>query len=131
MLALSAPIGVVQVPFTAGEAAWNTTMALSAGAFAGALSRSVTSPLERLKVMKQVQSSSTKYNGVLAALKRMVQEEGVRGLFKGNGTNVVRIAPFSAIQFFSFDVYKGVSRRSQQPAADACLRTHYGVCASL
>ena len=87
----------------------NTTKALSAGAVAGAISRSITSPLERLKVMKQVQSSSTKYDGILSALVRMYREEGFRGYFKGNGTNVARIAPFSAIQFFSFDLYKGVS----------------------
>ena len=103
------PPGGVVVPFTPAEAAWNTTLSLTAGAFAGGISRSATAPLERLKVMKQVQSHSTKYNGILSALKRMVQEEGLRGLFKGNGTNVARIAPFSAIQFFSFDVYKGVS----------------------
>lgn len=60
--------------------------------------------------MKQVQSSSTKYDGILRALGRMYTEEGVRGFFKGNGTNVARIAPFSAIQFFSFDLYKGVRR---------------------
>lgn len=106
-LAFTLTLGSV-APWTARDAALNTTLAMSAGALAGALSRSVTSPLERLKVMKQVQSSSTKYNGVLSALGRMYTEEGVRGFFKGNGTNVARIAPFSAIQFFSFDVYKGV-----------------------
>ncbi len=94
--------------FTAGDAAWNTTKALSAGAFAGALSRTITSPLERLKVLKQVQSSSSKYDGVASALMRMYREEGLRGYWRGNGTNVARIAPFSAIQFVSFDIYKGL-----------------------
>jgi solute carrier family 25 phosphate transporter 23/24/25/41 len=91
---------------SARDAVVNTTKALSAGALAGALSRTVTSPLERLKVMKQVQATNTKYNGIFAALARMYREEGLRGYWKGNGTNVARIAPFSAIQFFSFDVYK-------------------------
>lgn len=97
------------VAVSVGDAALNTFKALSAGAFAGALSRTITSPLERLKVLKQVQSSSHKYDGVVRALARMYQEEGLRSYWKGNGTNVVRIAPFSAIQFVSFDIYKGVS----------------------
>ena len=87
-------------------AAWNTVQALGSGAFAGAVSRTITSPLERLKVMKQMQASGDKYNGIVAALVRMYREEGLRSYWKGNGTNVIRIAPFSAIQFFSFDVYK-------------------------
>jgi solute carrier family 25 phosphate transporter 23/24/25/41 len=85
---------------------FNTFQALSSGAFAGAVSRSITSPLERLKVMKQVQAHTDKYHGIVGALVKMYREEGLRSFWKGNGTNVVRIAPFSAIQFFSFDVYK-------------------------
>jgi len=96
-------------PLSPADAAWNTTKALSAGAFAGALSRTVTSPLERLKVLKQVQShGSSKYDGIGRALMRMYKDEGLLGFWRGNGTNVVRIAPFSAIQFVSFDVYKGL-----------------------
>ena len=84
----------------------NTLLSLSSGAIAGAVSRTLTSPLERLKVMKQVQAHSDKYHGIIPALTRMYREEGVRAFWKGNGVNVIRIAPFSAIQFFSFDVYK-------------------------
>jgi solute carrier family 25 phosphate transporter 23/24/25/41 len=45
---------------------------------------------------------------VLLALAKMWREEGPLSYWKGNGTNVARIAPYSAIQFFSFDVYKRV-----------------------
>jgi solute carrier family 25 phosphate transporter 23/24/25/41 len=67
------------------SAAWNTTKALSAGALAGALSRSVTSPLERLKVLKQVQASGDRYSGIWSALAKVTREEGIRGHWKGNG----------------------------------------------
>lgn len=30
------------------------------------------------------------------------------GLLKGNGINVIRIAPFSAFEFFFYDLYKNV-----------------------
>jgi hypothetical protein len=32
--------------------------------------------------------------------------EGLRGYFKGNGATVVKIAPFSAIEFFCYELYK-------------------------
>lgn len=36
----------------------------------------------------------------------MYKYEGVKGFFKGNGTNIVRIAPFSAFEFFFYEFYK-------------------------
>lgn len=46
--------------------------------------------------------------GVLATLRSMLEREGFRGYFKGNGTNVVKVVPYSAIRFFSYEVYKKV-----------------------
>lgn len=36
------------------------------------------------------------------------QEEGMRGYFKGNGVNCLRIFPNSALQFLSYETYKRV-----------------------
>ena len=36
----------------------------------------------------------------------MWKEEGFKGFFKGNGTNIVRVAPFSAFEFFFYEFYK-------------------------
>ena len=36
----------------------------------------------------------------------MWKNEGMYGFLKGNGVNVVRIAPFSAFEFFFYDFYK-------------------------
>lgn len=38
----------------------------------------------------------------------MWRNEGVYGFFKGNGVNIVRIAPFSAFEFFFYDFYKNL-----------------------
>ena len=38
----------------------------------------------------------------------MWKNEGVYGFFKGNGVNVLRIAPFSAFEFFFYEVYKNL-----------------------
>ncbi|GAA5919203.1 hypothetical protein JCM1841_002500 [Sporobolomyces salmonicolor] len=81
--------------------------AFFAGAVAGAASRTVVSPLERLKILLQIQGNSTQYKGVLHGLKKMWQEEGFRGYMRGNGINVLRIAPYSAVQFSSYELFKG------------------------
>jgi len=52
----------------------------------------------------QVQNPhSIKYNGTIQGLKYIWRTEGLRGLFKGNGTNCARIVPNSAVKFFSYE----------------------------
>ncbi|VAH11380.1 unnamed protein product [Triticum turgidum subsp. durum] len=77
---------------------------LFAGGVAGGLSRTAVAPLERLKILLQVQNPhSIKYNGTVQGLKYIWRTEGLRGLFKGNGTNCARIVPNSAVKFFSYE----------------------------
>jgi len=45
---------------------------------------------------------------VWRSLVSIYQKEGILGFFKGNGTNVIRIAPYSAVQFASYERYKQV-----------------------
>lgn len=82
-----------------------------AGGIAGAVSRTVVSPLERLKILFQIQSvGRNEYKmSVPKALAKMWREEGWRGFMAGNGTNCIRIVPYSAVQFSSYNVYKRVS----------------------
>ena len=84
--------------------------AFMAGGVAGAVSRTVVSPLERLKIIMQLQSKGrNEYQvSVWKGLKRMWTEEGWRGLMRGNGTNCIRIVPYSAVQFGSYNLYKKV-----------------------
>ncbi|KAL1840622.1 hypothetical protein VTJ49DRAFT_273 [Mycothermus thermophilus] len=82
--------------------------AFCAGGVAGAVSRTVVSPLERLKILFQVQSAGRDaYKlSVGKALAKMWREEGWRGFMRGNGTNCIRIVPYSAVQFGSYNFYK-------------------------
>ncbi|KAK2609346.1 hypothetical protein QQS21_002127 [Conoideocrella luteorostrata] len=82
--------------------------AFCGGGVAGAVSRTVVSPLERLKILLQVQSAGRDaYKlSVGQALGKMWKEEGWRGFMRGNGTNCVRIVPYSAVQFSSYNFYK-------------------------
>lgn len=86
---------------------FKTTMNMVSGGIAGAVSRTATSPIERLKVLQQVQVNGVKtYSGIVPGLRAIYQKEGWKGYFKGNGSNVARIAPYSALQFMFFDLFK-------------------------
>lgn len=76
---------------------------LIAGGVAGGLSRTAVAPLERLKILMQVQGNEKKYKGVTQGLMHMARTEGMRGMMKGNWTNCVRIIPNSAMKFFTFE----------------------------
>ena len=91
--------------------------AFCAGGVAGAVSRTVVSPLERLKILFQIQSvGREEYKlSVGKGLAKMWRDEGWRGFMRGNGTNCIRIVPYSAVQFGSYNFYKKVSmQRSWQ-----------------
>ncbi|WEW55589.1 hypothetical protein PRK78_001020 [Emydomyces testavorans] len=82
--------------------------AFIAGGIAGAVSRTIVSPLERLKILLQIQNAG-RYDyklSITKALVKMWKEEGWRGFMRGNGTNCIRIIPYSAVQFGSYSIYK-------------------------
>uniref|UniRef100_A0A671P2G4 Calcium-binding mitochondrial carrier protein SCaMC-3-like n=1 Tax=Sinocyclocheilus anshuiensis TaxID=1608454 RepID=A0A671P2G4_9TELE len=85
---------------------------LVAGAMAGAVSRTGTAPLDRLKVFLQVHGVS-----LLGGLRGMVQEGGLRSLWRGNGINVLKIAPESAIKFMAYEQIKWLIRGSKEGAS--------------
>jgi solute carrier family 25 phosphate transporter 23/24/25/41 len=78
---------------------------LVAGGAAGVVSRTGTAPLDRLKVMLQVHGSHSKM-GIADGFKKMIAEGGVKSLWRGNGTNVLKIAPESAAKFAAYEQLK-------------------------
>ena len=107
---------------------------LVAGGVAGAVSRTAVSPLERMKILYQLQvrgrgrergrereretispqkveavKGERKFQSLASSLRLIGREEGVRGYFKGNGTNVMRIIPYVAVQFAAYEEYKKVN----------------------
>ena len=79
---------------------------LVTGGIAGAVSRTATSPLERLRILQQTTIKEYRGLGTIGSFKYMWQKEGMIGFFKGNGMTVLKIAPFSAIEFYCYEVYK-------------------------
>ncbi|OVA09706.1 EF-hand domain [Macleaya cordata] len=76
---------------------------LIAGGVAGATSRTATAPLDRLKVVLQVQTTRVR---IMPAIKNLWREGGLLGFFRGNGLNVMKVAPESAIRFYTYELLK-------------------------
>ncbi|KAI1480565.1 mitochondrial carrier [Daldinia eschscholtzii] len=96
-----------------------------AGAVAGGISRTATAPLDRLKVYLLVNTTSSanaaldaakkgqafralKHAGgpLITAITDIYKAGGVRGFFAGNGLNVVKIMPETAIRFGAYEAAK-------------------------
>ncbi|EPY83281.1 calcium-binding mitochondrial carrier protein SCaMC-2 isoform 1 [Camelus ferus] len=76
---------------------------LVAGGGAGAVSRTCTAPLDRLKVLMQVHASRSNNMCIVGGFTQMIREGGAKSLWRGNGINVLKIAPESAIKFMAYE----------------------------
>jgi solute carrier family 25 phosphate transporter 23/24/25/41 len=52
------------------------------------------------------------FDSLTSTLVTVIRQEGWRGLFKGNGTNIIRIVPYSAIQFAAYETLINVTENS-------------------
>ncbi|CAG0894709.1 unnamed protein product [Cyprideis torosa] len=77
---------------------------LLAGAAAGAVSRTATAPLDRIKTFLQVHGKE--HSNLFHLVKAMIEEGGLVSLWRGNGMNVIKIAPESAIKFMMYEQTK-------------------------
>ena len=77
------------------------------GAVAGAIAKSAVAPFDRVKILYQV--SDSKQFTIRNAYKLFLQiyhSEGINGLWRGNSSMMIRIVPYAALQFMSFEIYK-------------------------
>uniref|UniRef100_A0A8C4MVX0 EF-hand domain-containing protein n=1 Tax=Equus asinus TaxID=9793 RepID=A0A8C4MVX0_EQUAS len=79
---------------------------LVAGGIAGAVSRMYTAPLDCLKVMMQVHSLKSRRMRLTGGFEQMVKEGGLRSLWRGNGVNIFKIAPETALKIGAYEQYK-------------------------
>ncbi|KAF5815334.1 putative mitochondrial carrier domain protein [Helianthus annuus] len=79
---------------------------LIAGGAAGAFAKTAVAPLERIKILLQTRTQGFHSLGVYQSLKRLLKHEGVPGFYKGNGASVLRIVPYAALHFMTYEQYR-------------------------
>jgi len=83
---------------------------LASGGTAAAVSKTAVAPIERVKLLLQVQDASKtiekKYTGIIDVLVRVPKEQGFAALWRGNLANVIRYFPTQALNFAFKDTYK-------------------------
>jgi len=96
---------------------------LAAGGTAAAVSKTLVAPIERVKLLLQVQAASKalegkEYKGIVDAFVRIPKEQGFMSFWRGNMANVIRYFPTQALNFAFKDTYKqlflaGVDKKTQ------------------
>merc|ERR1719221_161273 len=76
---------------------------LTVGGLAGAVSRTCTAPLDRLRSIMQASKPGAAPRGLAATVGDVWKENGVKAFFRGNGANMLKVAPEQASKFFCFE----------------------------
>ncbi|XP_037060243.1 ADP/ATP translocase 2-like [Peromyscus leucopus] len=85
-----------------------------AGAAAVAISKTVVAPVQRVKLLLQVQHASKQikadkqYKGIIDCVVHIPKEQGVLSFWRGNLANVIRYFPTQALNFAFKDKYKHI-----------------------
>jgi solute carrier family 25 (mitochondrial adenine nucleotide translocator), member 4/5/6/31 len=82
------------------------------GGISAAVSKTAVAPIERVKLLLQVQDASKtiekKYTGIIDVFVRVPKEQGFLALWRGNLANVIRYFPTQALNFAFKDTYKNM-----------------------
>ncbi|XP_054801402.1 S-adenosylmethionine carrier 1, chloroplastic/mitochondrial-like isoform X2 [Prosopis cineraria] len=88
------------------------------GAFAGAVTGAVTTPLDVVKTRLMVQGSQSHYKGISDCVRTIIKEEGTQALFKGMGPRILWIGIGGSIFFGVLEKTKQIlAQRHQQDEA--------------
>jgi solute carrier family 25 (adenine nucleotide translocator) protein 4/5/6/31 len=86
----------------------------AAGGISGAIAKTATAPIERVKLIIQTQDANpliksgqvARYTGIGNCFTRVYQEQGLKAFWRGNTTNVIRYFPTQAFNFAFKDTIK-------------------------
>lgn len=98
-----------------------------AGGVSGAVAKTSTAPIERVKILIQTQDANPKimsgeiarYTGIVDCFTRVAKEQGIKAFWRGNLTNIIRYFPTQAFNFAFKDSIKAMF-----PAVDK--KTEFG-----
>lgn len=87
-----------------------------AGGVSGAVAKTTTAPIERVKLLIQTQDANPKiisgevarYTGIVDCFSRVGKEQGIKAFWRGNLTNIIRYFPTQAFNFAFKDSIKAM-----------------------
>ncbi|KAF0692384.1 Aste57867_16530 [Aphanomyces stellatus] len=74
------------------------------GSLSGAVAQMVAYPFDTIKKRLQLQAATK--SGMIDCFHHIVRTDGVRGLYRGSVANMVRLVPYSAVMFASYEAAK-------------------------
>lgn len=90
-----------------------------AGGIAGIVSRTCIAPIERVKILYQInRGGSSSWYGLAP---KILREEGALAFWKGNSAAVVRVMPYMSLTFMTFEEYKAWALERGAPKQAATL----------
>jgi len=84
------------------------------GGLAGMAAKSVVAPLDRIKILYQVSSAEFRLLNVPNVARNIIKNEGLEALWKGNTATMIRVFPYSGIQFAIYDRCKSYFLREHE-----------------
>ncbi|KAI8868182.1 mitochondrial substrate carrier family protein ancA [Ramicandelaber brevisporus] len=111
---------MASTPQNFSDRAKNFALDMAAGGVSAGVSRVVVAPIERVKLLLQVQASSgqiaadKRYKGIIDAFVRVPKEQGFFSLWRGTVPNILRYFPTQALNFAFKDTYKNLFPKYSQ-----------------
>ncbi|XP_044525395.1 mitochondrial carnitine/acylcarnitine carrier protein-like [Gracilinanus agilis] len=81
-----------------------------AGMLSGVFTTAIMAPGERIKCLLQIQAASKKrkYNGAWDCVRKVYQEAGIRGIYKGTVLTLMRDVPANGMYFMTYEWLKNI-----------------------
>jgi hypothetical protein len=81
-------------------------IAFFSGGMAGLVAKTLVAPLDRMKIIFQVTNEKFTFSNMPKIFSHVVEKEGFLSLWKGNSAMILRIAPYAALQFMTYEQMK-------------------------
>lgn len=77
------------------------------GGLAGMIAKTATNPLDRIRMLSQTgEHGSKEKQSAISLYRNIIRNEGILGLWAGNGANLLRVFPAKAVVFSTNDMYR-------------------------
>merc|ERR1712151_381200 len=110
----AAPVRAASAKMGKDSGMSNFAVDFALGGFSGAVAKTLTAPIERIKLVVQTQDANPKirsgevprYKGIADCGMRIYREQGMRRFWDGNFTNCIRYFPTQAFNLSFKDTFK-------------------------